>query len=389
MRILIVHPHDIHSLSEPWTRRVRALAGEFVSSGHEVKLAYFPLFYAGNQKPHFLDGYEAIPCSRYPSPIVFLSNSLRLIKLGKWADIIHFQKCHHYAAIPAVAAAYINRKPLHYDWDDWEEMIWYESCGRSLHCKFIGFSFKLLERFLPILADTISVSSRNLKDLAIKFGVKEENIYFAPVGADLEEFKPGVDGSIIRNRFRINNTPLVLYIGQLHGAQYIDLFIKAANIVLHKVHNVMFMIVGEGFKEKSLRELVKDLGMEEKVIFAGSIHQHMIPQYLAAADICVAPFRDTKVTRCKSPLKIVEYLSCGKAVVASNVGEVRRMLGGVGILVEAGDARCFAQGILRLLADKALRDNLGRLARQRAERSYSWRNAASNLLAAYEKLARN
>ena len=53
--------------------------------------------------------------------------------------------------------------------------------------------------------------------------------------------------------------------------------------------------------------------------------------YHIAADICVVPFRDTKVTCCKSPLKIVKYMAMGKAIVASNVGEVRRMLGGVAV----------------------------------------------------------
>jgi glycosyltransferase involved in cell wall biosynthesis len=225
----MIHPHDIYSPAEPWTRRIKALAIELVKNGYKVRLVYFPLTVNDNLKPHFLDGYEVIPFSRFPSPIVFLKNTLKLIKLAKWADIVHFQKCHHYSAIPVVVAAYLNRKPLHYDWDDWEEMIWYESCGKNLHSLFIGFFFKILERFLPIIADTVSVSSKELRDLAIKFGVKEEDIYSTPVGADLEEFNPSIDGSQIRKQYNIT-TPLILYIGQLYGAQYLDIFIKAANI---------------------------------------------------------------------------------------------------------------------------------------------------------------
>jgi glycosyltransferase involved in cell wall biosynthesis len=381
----MVHPHDIYSTVEPWTRRIKSLARELVKNGYQVKLIYFPLSNDGNHKPHFLDGYEVIPFNRYPSPIIFLKNTLKFINIGRWADIIHFQKCHHYAAVPAIVAAYLNRKPLHYDWDDWEEMIWYESCGTSLHSKFIGLSFKVLERLLPILSDTISVSSEYLKNLAINFGVKEENIFFAPVGADLEQFNPGIDGSRIKEIYKITG-PLILYIGQLHGAQYIDLFIKAANTILHKNPNVFFMIVGEGFMENPLRELVKELGIDDKIIFTGSVSHDQIPEYIAAVDVCVAPFRDTKVTRCKSPLKIVEYLSSGKAIVASNVGEAVRMLGGVGILVEPGDFHSLAGGILRLLGDSALRENLGKFARQRAERSYNWPKTVSSLLIAYEKL---
>lgn len=382
MRILMVHPHDIYSPVEPWTRRIKSLAIELVKNGHEVKLVYFPLSNNGNLKLHFLDGYEVIPLSRYPSSIVFLKNILKFINLGKWADIIHFQKCHHYAAIPAIITAYLNSKPLHYDWDDWEEMIWYESCGRNLHSKFIGFSFRILERFLPTLSDTVSVSSEYLKNLALNFGVKRENIFSIPVGADLKQFNPGIDGNQIKKTYNITG-PLVLYIGQLHGAQYIDLFIKAANTALHKKPEVFFMIVGEGFMGGQLRRLVEELGIEDKIIFTGSLSHHEIPKYIATADVCVAPFRDTKVARCKSPLKIVEYMAMGKAIVASNVGEVRSMLGGVGILVEPDSHQSLAEGILRLLRDKSLRNNLGRFARQRAERTYNWSNSASSLLKAY------
>lgn len=384
MRILMVHPHDIHSSVEPWTRRIKSLAQELVKRGHCIKLIYFPLT-NGNISSYLLDGYEAIPFNRYPSPVIFLKNTSRLINLVKWADIVHFQKCHHYAAVPAVVAAYSNRKPLHYDWDDWEEMIWYESCGKKLHSKFIGFSFKILERFLPILSDTVSVASENLRNLALKFGVKEENIFSVPVGADVSLFNPNINGDEIKKIYNITG-PLVLYIGQLHGAQHIDLFINAANIILYRNQNVFFMIVGEGFMEKQLRDLVEELGIEDRVIFAGSVPHRKIPEYIAAADICVAPFRDTKVTRCKSPLKIVEYMAMGKAVVASNVGEVKRMLGGAGILVESGDYFALAEGIRRLLTDKALRKNLETFTRLRAERGYTWSKTASSLLMAYEKL---
>ena len=382
MRILMVHPHDINSLVEPWTRRIKNLSEEFVKQGHEVKIAYFPISNQ-NSISYNLGGYEEISLDRTPSPIVFIKNILRLLKLTDWADVVHFQKCHHYAAIPAVLAAYLKRKPLHYDWDDWEEMIWYESCGKRLHSRFIGFSFKVLERFLPVLADTVSVASSTLRGLAMRFGVKEKNIYNAPVGADLETFNPSIDGAKVRKQYNIH-TPLVLYIGQLHGAQYIDLFIKAANAVLHKNPGVTFMIVGEGFMEKYLRELTDELGIKDSVIFTGPVPHYIIPEYIAAADICVAPFKKTKVTRCKSPLKIVEYMAMAKPIVASNVGEVRKMLGGVGILVEPGNFHSLAEGILRLLRDKSLRDNLGRFARKRAENSYNWQKTASSLLSAFK-----
>lgn len=386
MNILMIHPHDLFHSSEPWTIRIKSIAREFKNSSHRVKLCYFPLEISGENCPKIDDSIEIIPLERTPCPRAFVINTIKLIGLCKWADIVHFQKCHHHSSIPTVLASFLTKKSLHYDWDDWEEKIWYESCGSGIHSRFIGFSFRVLERWLPVLADSVSCASNRLKELTCEFGVKKDYVFDAPVGADLHKFRPDLDGSKIRKRYNIQGN-LVLYIGQLHGAQYVDLFIKAANIVLRKRTDTKFLIVGEGFLKNNLITLVQELGLEDEVIFAGSVPHEEIPYHVAAASVCVAPFRDTEVTRCKSPLKIVEYLASGKAIVASNVGEVRKMVGGAGILVEPGNFPALADGILRFLNDKALRANLGRFARGRAEEIYNWHHTAHSLLSAYQKIA--
>lgn len=381
----MIHPHDLFAKSEPWTIRIKSIAKEFVKSAHNVKLCYFPLVVDKKHYRKNIDSIESIPLNRKPSPKSFIVNTVKLISLCRWADIVHFQKCHHYASIPAVIASYIAGKPLHYDWDDWEEKIFYESCGRSLHSKFIGISFKLLERLLPLLADSISCASTHLKKLTQEFGVRKENIFDSPVGADLYKFRPGLDGNQVREKYGINGE-LVLYVGQLHGAQYAELFLNAAKLVLNTMPDVRFMIVGEGFLEHKLKKLTKDLRIENRVIFTGSVSHDKVPYYIASASVCVASFKDTEVTRCKSPLKIVEYLASGKPIVSSDVGEVRKMLEGAGILTEQNNCHSLAEGILTLLKDKDLRDSLGRFAREKAENEYNWPKTASSLLKAYKKI---
>lgn len=386
MNILMIHPHDLFDKSEPWTIRIKSIAKELSRRSHSVRLCYFPVKIKNSTLyPKNIESVELIPLSRTPSVNIFISNMMRLISLSRWADVVHFQKCHHYAAIPAVIAAYVTKKPLHYDWDDWEEKIWYESCGRGLHSRFIGFSFRVLERVLPLFADSVSVSSKYLRDFSIKFGRRPEEVFPAPVGADPEKFTLGLNGQWVKERYNIKDL-LVLYIGQLHGAQYVDLFIKATNIVLHKYPGVKFMIVGEGFLECRLRNMVSELGLNDKIIFTGAVPHDEIPYYIAAADICTASFSDTEVTRCKSPLKVVEYLISNKPIVASNVGEVRKMVGGAGVLVEPGSATALAEGINKLIGDKGLRDNLARFSRRRVETKYNWTYTTDSIFSAYEKI---
>ncbi len=387
MNILMVHPHDVFHSSEPWTIRIKAIAGNFAKKGHRVKVCYFPMVINEKHALRKIGGVEFIPLDRMPSPRSFVRNTRKLTGLSRWADVVHLQKCHHYASIPTVIAAYIAGKPFHYDWDDWEEKIWYESCGNAVHSHFIGASFKVLERWLPVLADSISCASGRLKELARGFGIKDEYIFDSPVGADIDKFRPGLRGGRVREKYNITGE-LVLYIGQLHGAQYVDLFIRAANIVVHERPGAVFMIVGEGFLEHGLKRLTSDLGLDDSVIFTGSVPHDEIPHYIASATVCVAPFEDTEVTRCKSPLKIVEYLASGKPIVASNIGEVRKMAGGVSVLVRPGDHMELAEKVSLLLRDRELRENLAVFARRRAENKYNWDFTSNSIMSAYNKVLR-
>jgi len=384
MNILMVHPHDLFDESEPWTIRIKNIAKGFVAKGHKVRLCYFPLGFNKNHYPKEYDLIQFIPLNRKPSPVSFIKNTVILKKNAKWADIVHFQKCHHYSSVPTVLAAYLENKPLHYDWDDWEEKIWLESCGHGLNSLFVSSSFKVLERCLPLLCETMSVASNGLKKLALKFGKKEDSIFFTPVGADLDKFNPQNCGERIKKQYNITGN-LVVYVGQLHGAQYVDMLLQAANSILHKNDKVKFMVVGDGFMEKSLRKLAEDLNITDKVIFTGSVPHDEIPDYIAAAEVCVASFSDNKITKCKSPLKIAEYLASGAAIVASNVGEVRNMVGGAGVLVKPSSQEALAGGISLLLDNEKLRSELSIAARKRACESYNWEVSVVNLLNAYKK----
>lgn len=385
MKILMLHPHDIFSPSEPWTIRIVSLAREFRDKGHQVKLAYCPLSIDEEKWDIDLENIEIISLNRKAGLHSLFYNIKKIKEIAEWTDIIHFQKCFHYVSIPALICGWFLNKPLHYDWDDWEEKIWYHSNRKSIHTLIFGNFIRLLERSLPMVVDTISASSKKLEELCISFGVKKSAIFNTPVGADLKKFSPAISGEEIKRKYHLDKKITILYLGQLHGGQYVNMFIQAANVVLHKQPNAIFLIVGQGFMLDRLRESVLRLDIEDKVIFTGSVQHELIPQYISASDICVAPFENNEVTICKSPLKIVEYMAMQKAVVASNVGEARKMLGGVGILVEPGNFYSLAEGVLKLLRDRCLKDKLGMMARQRAEKRYNWSKTASSLLAAYTK----
>ena len=126
MKILLIHPHDIFSRNEPWTVRITSLSQEFKKAGHQVKLAYCLDNGKGPKMTLESLGIGVIPLSRQAGIKSLFSNTKKLKDLAQWADVIHFQKCFHYITLPALFWGWVLHKPLHYDWDDWEEKIWYQ-----------------------------------------------------------------------------------------------------------------------------------------------------------------------------------------------------------------------------------------------------------------------
>ncbi|NTV23790.1 MAG: glycosyltransferase family 4 protein, partial [Nanoarchaeota archaeon] len=173
---------------------------------------------------------------------------------------------------------------------------------------------------------------------------------------------------------------VIIYLGQLNGAQYASLAINAFRTIMKKRNDTSLLVVGGGSMLDSLKEEAKDI---ESVVFTGFVKDEEVPLLLDVADIAVACFEENRITRAKSPLKIAEYLGSGKAIVASDVGEVPYMIGKAGVLVPPGDSEAIAEACLSLLSDPARMQKLRMNARKRAEKMFNWEHTAKNMLKSY------
>ncbi len=382
MKIVMVHPHDLYHDLEPWTVRITYLAQELTRMGHEVKVVYHA--YCGPERetqkiqgPNF--PFETIAFQRHPFSI--FHNTGRLEKIAWWADIVHFQKCSNYASIPAIASAFYQRRPIHYDWDDWEQAIFEQDNHNPIGS---WIYFQQMEKHLLKLVDTVSVASSGLRDLCGKYTFPKERTFMIPVGADLEVFNPEITGDEVRKQYKWQKK-LVIYQGQISGSNYVHLFIRAAKIVLQKRKDVDFVIVGGGDKLDDAKVVAHELGITSGLTFTDKVPHTMVPHFIAAADVAVACFEDNKQVRCKSPLKVKEYMASGKAIIASRVGDLSEMLEECGRLVEPDNYLEIASCIEHLLENEAERRLLGQQARARAEELYSWTQSAKTLEKAYHK----
>jgi glycosyltransferase involved in cell wall biosynthesis len=236
-----------------------------------------------------------------------------------------------------------------------------------------------IERFNMPRADKIIVVTPKLKETLQKdYGVPRDKIVVIPNGANTELFKP-MDTKQARRQVKLAQAGhLVVFVGDLVVWDGVDYLIRSIPYVVEEVPEARFLIVGDGMMRQELVKLAGQVGVSDKIIFTGMVPYRDVPLYINASDICAAPFaanRDEKVGL--SPLKMYEYMACGKPVVASRISGLEMLEdSGAGILVEPESPLALAQTILRLLQNKELNQQMGRSGRKYVVENRSWASVA-------------
>ncbi len=239
-----------------------------------------------------------------------------------------------------------------------------------------GLAFKwLLYRWLLRAADHVFVQSEQMrKDIAAE-GIPSHKITAVPMGISVE-MCAAVKTPEIR-RLLPQHVPCVLYLGTLNKVRRLDFLLRAFANVRKSVPAAQLYLVGRGEDtedEAFLKHEVVRLKLESCVVFVGQVSQPEALQYVVEADICTSPFYPTPILRSTSPTKLVEYMALGKAVVANDHPEQKRLIeeSGGGLCV-AYDEQAFADAIVTLLQDPRTAQLMGERGRRYAieHRSYT------------------
>lgn len=254
-----------------------------------------------------------------------------------------------------------------------------------------NFSLKVIdriERFNMPRADKIIVVTSKLKETLQKdYGVPGDKIVVIPNGANIELFKP-MDTEQARKQVNLAQAGhVVVFVGDLVAWDGVDYLIKSIPYVVKECPATNFLIVGDGMMRQELVELVRQVGVSDKVIFTGMVPYHKVPLYINASDVCVVPLRSERGERIgSSPLKIHEYMACGKPVVASRISGLEMLEDNdTGILVEPESPSELAQAILRLLQSKELREHMGKSGRKYVVENQSWESVARKVAEVLEE----
>jgi glycosyltransferase involved in cell wall biosynthesis len=157
---------------------------------------------------------------------------------------------------------------------------------------------------------------------------------------------------------------IITFVGRLIAVKGVDLLIKAVKDIKHKIN---VLIVGDGPERENLENMIKNLGLNRKVIFAG--WRTDIPAILRATDIFVLPSYSEGL-----PIALLEAMAAGKACVVTDIGLPVKN-GENAIVIKPGNVAELKEALEYLIENKELREKLGKNAKNEASK-FSWNKAA-------------
>jgi glycosyltransferase involved in cell wall biosynthesis len=241
-----------------------------------------------------------------------------------------------------------------------------------------------LEKACYRYSDVVMVTNESYKTLAIDRGrVRPENVFVVRNGPDIRTFKP-----VSPNPTRKRGKPyLVGYVGHMNFQDGLDILLHVAKHVKAVGRDdVHFTCIGRGPELAKLREMVREMDLQDTVDFTGWIPDEDLIEILSTADVCVNPDRPSEMNDISTMIKIMEYMALAKPIVQfdSREGHFSAKEASLYASKEEG-AENFAKKIIWLLDRPEIRRKMGEFGRKRIEEGLAWDYSVPKLLGAYQK----
>jgi D-inositol-3-phosphate glycosyltransferase len=195
----------------------------------------------------------------------------------------------------------------------------------------------------------ITSTEREKEALVRYYGASPERIGIVPGGVNLKLFHP-IDKRLARQELGWGDDKIVLFVGRIDPLKGIDRLLGAI-ARLPDTHGLRLMLIGGDGQSESeierLHQLTRALGIPDLVTFLGLIKQERMPYFYSAADVCVVPSYYESFG-----LVTLESLACGTPVVATDVGDIKKIIrpGETGYVVDNASPTELADKIASVLS---------------------------------------
>jgi phosphatidylinositol alpha-1,6-mannosyltransferase len=199
------------------------------------------------------------------------------------------------------------------------------------------------------------------------------------LGTDPEQFHPSRDTGLLRARWGVGTAPLLITVARLVPHKGQDFAIRAVAALANEFPDLRYVMVGDGHDEPRLRNISRELGVADRVIFAGALDDDELSEAYATSTLYVGLSRvDREINAEGFGISFVEAGASGVTSVAGDSGGVRSAVrdGETGIVVPPTDIALITAAIASLLRDDARRRSMGSAARRAVETHYNWDRVA-------------
>jgi glycosyltransferase involved in cell wall biosynthesis len=242
----------------------------------------------------------------------------------------------------------------------------------------------IAKKILQCVDHGISLSGPDTNFL-LNLGLKRDKISEIPNAINTEEFSPyvNVNPSSFVDRYNLTDKFVILYVGELTFRKGIHFLIRALPEIIRTKPNqkVILIIVGTGPESDILRNLVKNLNLEDYVIFTGRLpFQELILAYKAAS-VFVLPSLSEGM-----PTVILEAMFFGVPVIATDIPCMRDRFEKHAILVPPENSKKLAEQIIQLMHHQEDCQELSRAGKELVLNHYTWDKIIGQYENIYKKL---
>lgn len=247
-------------------------------------------------------------------------------------------------------------------------------------------SYTLAKRLCELLNGRPKIHDLTNADHPLRITHHAPPIFIVPNGIDPDIFRPIPQEEARRRLGLPTEGHYIVYAGSLYVWQGIDVLLHAFARLRTQFPDCRLLIVG-GQNEPNkdaYRRLAHELHITDFTHFIPFVPYEQSALWIAAGDVCVAPYLDSyREHGGGSPLKVYAYLSCGRPIVLSDLGEfvdadlVRQS--GAGLLVPPSDPKALADALAILLTDPLLCEEMGRRGREAVLNGYTWDHNAERI----------
>src|SRR4030043_404441 len=169
----------------------------------------------------------------------------------------------------------------------------------------------------------IASTTRETEYLKKHYGASPDKIVVKPCGVNLDLFKP-IDKETARKELGLDHQKVILFVGRIDPLKGLEHLLGALTYIEGEKPPLLMVVGGDEHSQgqvQVLQQTAKDLHIENRVAFVGSVAQQKLPLFYSAADVCAIPSYYESFG-----MVALESLACGTPIVANNVGGMRHMV---------------------------------------------------------------